>query len=751
MPQHIFVEEEDRQIKRILAVLISASWAAYIFVVVTGVYFQDWVVIVVALSGCALLVVPFILIRRGNIRASSLIMILGAVGTVTTIATVGQGIRDLAIVAFPIILTCAALLLDRAYFRLCVGAILLAAGWLGAGEAFGWYIPKTFEGGIQTWILLVLIIVLVLIAALAVDLLAGRMRKNLEHAHQEIAQRKQAEDALRVLTSRFDNLVQQIPIGVYQYRVCADGSAHYEYVSPKFCEFLDGDPEDLLRDPQTANARIHPEDLQRVIGANQAAALSVMPFHVEARYLVRGEIRWIQVAAIPTRLENGDSLWNGVATDITEQKRVEAELQKREAQFRGIIDVSPVPMALNDDDHNITYLNAAFSKTYGYTLAEIPTLADWWSQAYPDPEYRTSVMSTWQEHLDRARTMDIDFEPMEVTIRCKDGSDKTAVVGAGALFDRYQGIHLVILYDITERKLVEKELFRQKSLLSTVIDSSSAAIFAKDLSGKYVLINESGAKFMGHRRNEMIGHTDNELLPADTAAEFRKTDELAISSASVYEREETGTINGRTYIFLAHKTPWRDNSGAIIGLIGVSTDITEFKRTEERLRFQSTHDVLTGIYNRAFFEAEMERLVHGREQITSIIIADVDGLKLVNDSQGHAVGDDLLRNAAVALRSVFRAGEVLARIGGDEFAVLLPGITAETVQMMVERVRDQLSEHNRSNPDFPVLLSVGAATAESHHLFDAFRIADQRMYNDKLNRKSAANRPGVSHPSEQVG
>jgi diguanylate cyclase (GGDEF)-like protein/PAS domain S-box-containing protein len=749
MPQRILVEEEKRQITRILSVLISAAWAAYFFVVVTGAYLRDWVVTAVALSGCAFLVVPFILVRQGYVRTSSLMMILGAIGTVTMIATVGQGIRDLAIVAFPIILTCAALLLDRAYFRLCVGATLLAAGWLGAGEVFGWFIPKTFEGGLQTWILLVLIIVLVLIAALAVELLADRMRNNLEQAHQEIAQRKQVEDALRASTSRFDNLVQQIPVGVYQYRVCADGSTHYEYVSPKFCDFLDGDPEDLLRDPQSANASVHPDDLQRVIDANRAAALNVVPFHVEARYLVRGEIRWIQVAAIPIRLENGDSLWNGVATDITEQKRVEAELQKSEAQFRGIIDVSPVPMALNDDDHNITYLNAAFSKTYGYTLAEIPTLTDWWSRAYPDPEYRTWVMTTWQEHLDLARSVDVDFEPMEVNICCIDGSEKTAVVSAGALFEMYQGIHLVIFYDITERKLVEKELFRQKSLLSTVIDSSSAAIYAKDLFGRYVLINESGAKIMGHRRNEMIGHTDNELLPADTAAEIRQTDELAISSANIYEREETRVIDGTTYIFLAHKTPWRDDSGEIIGLIGVSTDITEFKKTEERLRFQSTHDALTGIYNRAFFEAEMERLVHGREQITSIIIADVDGLKRVNDSQGHAVGDDLLREAVKVLRSVFRASEVLARIGGDEFAVLLPGLTAATVQKMMDRVRDQLAQHNAVTPDFPVLLSVGAATAESNRLFEAFRIADQRMYNDKLTRKAAVNLPGIIRPAEQ--
>jgi diguanylate cyclase (GGDEF)-like protein len=157
---------------------------------------------------------------------------------------------------------------------------------------------------------------------------------------------------------------------------------------------------------------------------------------------------------------------------------------------------------------------------------------------------------------------------------------------------------------------------------------------------------------------------------------------------------------------------------------------------EAELRHQSTHDALTGIYNRAFFEEELARLERGREFPVSIIVADVDDLKAVNDTQGHAVGDELLRRATSVLSSIFRASDVLARIGGDEFAVLLPRTDAATAGQMLSRVSTKLIEHSTQYPDLPVQLSLGASTAEQGKLVEAFVVADQRMYTDKAIHKS---------------
>ena len=173
-------------------------------------------------------------------------------------------------------------------------------------------------------------------------------------------------------------------------------------------------------------------------------------------------------------------------------------------------------------------------------------------------------------------------------------------------------------------------------------------------------------------------------------------------------------------------------------------EITQRKKIEEQLRFQSTHDSMTRIYNRNFFETELIRLELSREFPISIVIADIDGLKIINDTLGHAAGDKKLQQAADVLRSIFRAEDILARIGGDEFAIILPKTDLVTVQHIVTRIKARLVEHNASHSDLPLQLSLGAATAECSDLTDAFKLADQNMYANKSMRKSSENRPRES-------
>ncbi|MFZ2406918.1 MAG: PAS domain S-box protein, partial [Methylobacter sp.] len=146
------------------------------------------------------------------------------------------------------------------------------------------------------------------------------------------------------------------------------------------------------------------------------------------------------------------------ARDITERKAMEDELKASEAKFRSMIEVSPVPMALNDQQSNITFLNSAFVQTFGYTVDDIPTVADWWPKAYPDPDYRHWVKCTWQTILEKIKQEQTDFPPIEVTVRCKNNSIKTVLVAAAVIQHEFEDVHLVVLYDITQRKQIEAEL-----------------------------------------------------------------------------------------------------------------------------------------------------------------------------------------------------------------------------------------------------------------------------------------------------
>ncbi len=144
--------------------------------------------------------------------------------------------------------------------------------------------------------------------------------------------------------------------------------------------------------------------------------------------------------------------------DITERKHIEEVLKTGEARFRSIINISPVPMALNDDQQNITFLNPAFIQTFGYTLDDIPTLAYWWPKAYPDLEYRQWAADTWQAEIEKAKRTGTAFSPFELTVRCKNGMSKTVLASASSISNSFEGNHLVVLYDITERKRADEAL-----------------------------------------------------------------------------------------------------------------------------------------------------------------------------------------------------------------------------------------------------------------------------------------------------
>ncbi len=127
------------------------------------------------------------------------------------------------------------------------------------------------------------------------------------------------------------------------------------------------------------------------------------------------------------------------------------QVQASEHKFRSIIDVSPVPMALNDDKFNITYVNPAFTATFGYTLEHIPTLHQWWPQAYPDVNYRQQIQQHWNNEMARVNATGEGFRPMQTQVRCLDGTDRQVLASADKLAHTSNGEHLVVLYDITSQ------------------------------------------------------------------------------------------------------------------------------------------------------------------------------------------------------------------------------------------------------------------------------------------------------------
>ena len=286
-----------------------------------------------------------------------------------------------------------------------------------------------------------------------------------------------------------------------------------------------------------------------------------------------------------------------------------------------------------------------------------------------------------------------------------------------------------------ERRRAEQEL----RILKEAIETIPLGVTITDPQGNIIYTNPAEAAMHGYGVEELLGEHSRIFAPPDL---WNKTampldDYVTSSRESVNIRK-----NGEHFPVQLISNAVYGAAGEPLGVITICEEITARKQTEERLRFMSTHDSLTGLYNRSYFELELERLNRSRLFPVSVVMVDVDGLKLVNDTKGHAVGDLLLQQAAKVLGMAFRAEDMVARIGGDEFVVLLPEADSLVVDRAVQRIRSTLEENHFALGE-PVSLSLGAATAlESGTLLETIRLADERMYEDKLTRLCRDRRQG---------
>ena len=186
---------------------------------------------------------------------------------------------------------------------------------------------------------------------------------------------------------------------------------------------------------------------------------------------------------------------------------------------------------------------------------------------------------------------------------------------------------------------------------------------------------------------------------------------------------------------------WTDEQVALLQVIAeLITGAVARHDADRQIRMLSFHDQLTGLYNRRYFNNEIERLEGSREYPVTIISADLDGLKLVNDTVGHAEGDRYLQAGAELLKNNLRSSDILARVGGDEFALLLPRTGKTEAIMMMNRIRRQVEEHNATQKGLPLSISLGLDVSETaeYPLEETYNTADNNMYSDKLRRGKIA-------------
>jgi diguanylate cyclase (GGDEF)-like protein/PAS domain S-box-containing protein len=285
-----------------------------------------------------------------------------------------------------------------------------------------------------------------------------------------------------------------------------------------------------------------------------------------------------------------------------------------------------------------------------------------------------------------------------------------------------------MLRNISIRKRIDEELQRHRSDLQIVLNSIPTSVFYTDRNHRFIRANQAFCKSLGFPMEQIIGKTLSELfpnLPAEQLAHFFEVSDQVMNSGNSKRGfiEIIPSIRGRRWI-QNDRIPYRDERGNIVGVICLAIDISDFRETEEKLWYLSFHDVLTGLYNRTYFDEELYRLENGRQFPISVAIVKVNDLRTVNDRDGLAVGNDLLLQTAKVLKA-FRTEDVVARIGGDRFGALLPMADKLIGETVLKRLRDSLEAHNKQYRGKPLNLTFGVATGEKgSSLLEVMKQAD---------------------------
>ena len=279
---------------------------------------------------------------------------------------------------------------------------------------------------------------------------------------------------------------------------------------------------------------------------------------------------------------------------------------------------------------------------------------------------------------------------------------------------------------------------KEKNSEDRVLDSTPALIWALDDSGVFLYTNRACQRFWGLGPYAFPGRPVAEVLPRQAEPMEEALEMVRDSGEETSLELYVETTEGQRKWLDVALTPVFDERGNVHEVIFSAHDITRLKMTEEELKYITMHDSLTGLYNRAYFEEEMRRLDTQRHYPVSIVVFDVDGLKLINDILGHKQGDEHIKEAASIIKKPFRNSDVVARVGGDEFAVILPSTGEKTTEEICQRLKDTLQEHNRQQPGVPLSLSIGHATGEKPGgMSDVFEHADRNMYEDKFKHAEA--------------
>jgi len=542
---------------------------------------------------------------------------------------------------------------------------------------------------------------------------------------KDITEKKKWERRLKESEERFQAIAEITPSAIFVH----DGE-RYLYVNPPM-EYITGYSKEELLSMKLWKI-IHPDYREMVKDFARRRLLGEdVPSKYEIKILTKdGRERWANIYARKVSY-NEKSIVLGLAFDITDLKRAEEALRESEEKFRVIFENAGVGITLVDREGRLIDCNSHFRNFVGYTKEEL--IGKHW-RIYTHPEDVERNLDIFEKMIEEKKVF-----VFEKRFKRKDGRILWGRVTISPVFDSNGRFlfQIGITEDITKEKKAIEALKKSESKYRSLVEKMSEGI--------YILYNNR-FEFVNNRFIEMFGYTREELRRVD----FRKL--IAPESLPLIEERARKLKRGEPvpekYEFVALDkhgrkvyvevsvtyVPYKEG----IATQGIVRDITEKKAYEKKLRYMATHDILTGLPNRSYFMEFLKAAIESSKRyghMVCIMMLDLDGFKEVNDKFGHDVGDRALVRAAERLRRSVRRSDILSRMGGDEFLVLVPILKrVENAETIGKKIVNSFREPLRVNGElYYITVSVGASIfpQDGTDAIELIKKADMAMYKVK--------------------
>ena len=395
--------------------------------------------------------------------------------------------------------------------------------------------------------------------------------------------------------------------------------------------------------------------------------------------------------------------------------------------FRLLVDALPQPIWIKDKDLRFIYTNKKYIDINNIKKVNIIGLRE-------EDLYRKEIADKNNEMCSKALNSMSTVKWNKYTNEgIKIESIVFPLVNDNGILEGVAGIDIPVM-------------LKEDGILGMILDSLQAGIFYKDKELGYLYTNKKFDDLLGIKKADMAGNGDLLNKPIlDATNTFNEEDKKVLKTKKTVRREEKIKLeNGQNLYTEIIKTPVLDDNDEVSGIIGLSLDITSRKEMEKKLKHLSYTDILTEVYNRTYFEEKARKIFKQEHLPIGVIMGDTNGLKIVNDTLGHEEGDELLKLTTKVLKDACNENELIFRIGGDEFAIIIPNVKEHECEVLIKRIIDRCNNYKHDLIKISIALGFSVTHSLDKSIYDTLKEAEDMVYRKKLLEKNSLNSSIIS-------